>query len=196
MVFVPNGIEFEDAEFYDGGSLRDGTLLHDAVVGGLACAGGFDVDFYESGKVRMARLASDTLVAGVPCKSDHYTFFHENGTPWNTTLASGYESEGRQYLPKTRVTLDDRGRVLEWRSHLPEDEVIQGIPCLGSVPVWFYTGGRLSMAYLSQPWLIEGTEYPAWTQVTFEHDGKLTEVNIFNNHPRNFKERVYGAMEV
>jgi hypothetical protein len=196
MVFVQNGNQFGEPDFYESGSLRDGTLLHDAVVNGFACAGGFDVAFYESGALSMERLARDARIAGVPCNADHYTFFHANGAPSNTTLSSQYESGARQYEAGMRVTLDECGNVIEWRSRASEDEFVQGVPCLGAVPVWYYGDGRLSVAHLSQPWTIEGEEYPAWTEVMFGQDGRLAAAHVLDEHPSRFKERVYGAIDL
>jgi hypothetical protein len=194
---IVGGIEYldEDAELFPDGSVYDATLAREVVVQGLPCAGGRSLVFYPSGRVKLAWLSLPSVVCGVPC-SDAVLYLHENGRPLNASLAEDHRWAKLVLPARTRVTLDEKGELLEYSQRLEVDQLVEGLPCSAVFNVWRYLSGRTSLVVLSSPSLISGQEYPRGAEVAMDENGQVISWRgIDLDSGRRYKQRVFGVFE-
>jgi hypothetical protein len=192
------GIDYEDddCELFPNGSVHDATLLHDAVIQGLHCAGGRSVVFYPSGRIKIAWLSAPLIVHGIPCAAGVVTYFHENGRVLNARLPMGSRIGETELPGGTRVTLDDAGLLLEYSEQLERDAVLGGLPCDADIEIWRYPDGRPSLVVLASAFALGGQVYPRGTELHLSPDGEVVHSVALNLEPgRRYKQRVFGVYE-
>ncbi|MCD6050077.1 MAG: hypothetical protein K0Q55_1480 [Verrucomicrobia bacterium] len=192
-----NGIEYlnEDLETFPDGSVHDAVLAHDSIIQGLPCAGGRDVVFSPSGRLRVASLSREVIISGICC-APGIVYLYETGTVLNAALSSSLKFRDISVPAGERVTLDEKGLLLEYSHQLNEDQTVDGFPCSAQFRVWLYPSGSLSTAVLASSSVIKGQEFPRGTELFLEEDGQMLKHNQVNLDPgRQYKQRVFGVYE-
>ncbi len=185
----------EGLETFPDGSVHDAVLARDCDIQGLPCAGGRDVVFFPSGRLRLASLSRETIISGICC-APGIIYLHESGTVLNATLASCLKFWDISVSAGERVTLDEKGILLEYSRQLNEDQTVGGLPCTAQFRVWLYPSGRLSKAVLASPSTINGQEFPRGTELFLNEDGQALKHHQVNLDPgKHYRQKVFGVYE-
>lgn len=189
------GIEYDDdAEFFPDGSVRDATLLHNAVIKGLPCAGSRSVAYYPDGCLRLAWLSCKANVGSIVC-SPGIVYLHENGRLLNGRLAQTHRFGSVEVSAEERVTLSEDGKLVEYSRRLESDQEVAGLPCSSQYRIWLHFNGRPSVVILAAPTKVGKYGFPRGTELFLGPRGGILQHHLRDLDGRRYQERVFGVHE-
>ena len=155
------------------GRMRRAFLAQDAELERIPCRDW--VHFDDAGRLHSAELARDFAFGRVLVPAGSRFFLRED-----LTLKAVWLSEDREYdgivcnggPGKICTSFHPSGRV--WQAFLPDDQVIQGVPCEASVfaPVELDADGRLVACRLSCDWSRDGASFESGDDLRFDATGR------------------------
>jgi hypothetical protein len=158
------------------GRLADVKLGADQEIDGLPCLGGTLAWFHLNQRISSLNLASDRDIDGIPCAGGESVLvavhFHRNGRLAGATLAREHELIGRTFPRRTRISLDEKGRLVS--AALGQDWDIDGIPAKAGVQsLTFHDNGRVAELVLARSHPVLGQRYDGGTFLRFDRDGHV-----------------------
>lgn len=157
------------------GNLKSAYLSQDTVIDQLTYKSGTEVLFGDEGVIGGV-LSQDSIVNGVPCKGGVEIQFgltkdlrkftlSQDASLWGTLFKAGTKFDKRTDLRPQRA--------YEWILVLPEDTLIQGIPCQKGDNTHLHLNGRVSFTRLSQDMTFQGIPFKKGAWVEFYPEGQL-----------------------